>query len=123
MDEVPDTRPADVDLFHTVAVVKVPRSCSCGTLGEEVDVQLFPGIDRYNFTELQPGTVLARVADVGGASCLEIRPTNGNGSEIDLIAVQDGQLVVTKPVMPAMLTTDANMIHLDCLCYLMERLL
>ena len=119
--EIPLIPPQDVDLFQSVAVIKMRRSCSCGLLGEDVDVQLFPGIDRYNFTELEAGTVLARVSESGEA-CLDIRPTNESKRNTDFIKVESGQLVVKRPVMPAMLTTDANMIRLDCLCYLMERL-
>lgn len=122
LDMIPDVQPEDIDLFHTVAVVKIARSCSCGPVGESVDVQLLPEIDRYNFTELAPGTVLARLAGAAN-DCLDIRSTNGHGSEVDLVTIRNASLVVTKPVMPAMLTTDPNMIQLDCFCYLMERLI
>lgn len=118
---IANTTPDDIDLFHTIAVVKVARSCSCGLVGEDVDVQLFPGIDRYNFTELEPGTVLARL-EGSESDCLDIKPTNGNEAKIDCIAIKNNHLTIIKPVMPAMLTTNQNMIRLDCFCYLMERL-
>jgi len=121
MSTIVDETPADTDLFHTVAVVKVPRLCSCGLVGEDVDVQLFPDIDRYNFCELMPGTVLARLRPQMEA-CLEISPTNGAPGPVELLAVDDGEVRVRRPVMPAMLTTNRDIISLDCLCYLMERL-
>ena len=38
-------------------------------------------------------------------------------------AVDNGELVTTRPVMPSMFTLDMKIIRQDCLGYLMERLL
>jgi len=39
----------------------------------------------------------------------------------DYFAVHEGELMVMRPSMAAMLTTDPRVIRQDCLCYLMER--
>jgi succinylglutamate desuccinylase len=110
-----------VNLFHTVAVVKVRDCCSYGFRGEDVDLQLVDEIDRYNFHELEPGTCLARVRD-GEQQCLDVRHVDDRQVYGDYFTVQDGELQAAKPVMPSMLTTNRDIISLDCLCYLMERL-
>jgi len=38
------------------------------------------------------------------------------------LTVADGQVQITRPTMPSMLTLDERVIRQDCLCYLMERL-
>lgn len=110
----------DIDLFHTVAVVKVASSCTCGAVGEDADIELDPAIERYNFKEIPPGTRLARVR-TGNADCIEVQPfertTTGSW-----LHVQEGELTVARTLMPAMLTSDPDIVKWDCLCYLMERL-
>ncbi len=110
----------DVELFHSVAVVKVPRSCSYGFEGEDVDLQLSRDIERYNFREIEPGTRLARVRDPANL-CLEVRRDNGDRATDEYLTVAAGEVRVLRAVMPAMLTTDRDSIGMDCLCYFMER--
>jgi len=110
----------DINLFHTVAVVKVAPSCSCGPAGEHVDIELDPAIERYNFKEIPPGTRLARVQG-GAAGCIDVQPFE-HAATRSWLRVQDGELTVARTLMPAMLTSDPEIIKWDCLCYLMERL-
>jgi succinylglutamate desuccinylase len=110
-----------VNLFHTVAVVKVRDCCSYGFLGEDVDLQLVDEIDHYNFRELEPGTCLARVRN-GDQQCLDVQHVDGRQVYTDYFMVTGSDLQAAKAVMPAMLTTNRDIISLDCLCYLMERL-
>ena len=35
-------------------------------------------------------------------------------------ALSDGAIVLKRPVVPAMYTTDPYVVHQDCLCYLMQ---
>ncbi len=110
----------DIDLFHTVAVVKVAAACSCGRAGEDVDVELDPAIERYNFREVPPGTRLARVRG-RSMDCIDVQPFRSAATG-SWLQVQDDELTVARTLMPAMLTSDPDIIKWDCLCYLMERL-
>lgn len=110
----------DVDLFHTVAVVKVAPTCTCGRAGDDVDIELDPAIERHNFREIPPGTRLARVRS-GGDGCIQVQPFEPPTTE-SWLHVQDGELTVARTFMPAMLTSDPDIIKWDCLCYVMERL-
>jgi succinylglutamate desuccinylase len=111
----------DLDLFHTVAVVKVPENISLGVGDPSVALNLNVDIDYYNFQELIPGTQLAVVAS--GCS-LPLQAWNETGNDVgeQYFEIQDEVLVTRRTVMPAMLTRDVSIIRQDCLCYLMERL-
>ncbi len=112
--------PHDVDLFHTVATVKIPPEVSF-TFGEgEVHLCLPEDLDRLNFTEVPAGTVLGRACRGSG---LPLAVTDERGADATLRYFRrDGELVrFARDVMPAMLTLDPRIIRQDCLCYLMER--
>lgn len=114
--------PHDIDLFHTVAVVKVPPHLSVGVQGEPVDICLPEELDQLNFCELQPGAVLGRVShDAVGTGFLA---TDEAGEDISehYFTIEDRHILTRKAVMPSMLTMDTGIIKQDCLCYLMERL-
>lgn len=114
--------PHDIDLFHTVAVVKVPAPLSVGLEDEIADVRLPANLDQLNFCELAPGTVLAYLnGEVTGPGLLA---TDEAGQDIsERYFETDGACIRTRsPVMPSMLTLDTAVIKQDCLCYLMERL-
>lgn len=110
----------DVDLFHTVAVVKLRAGSSVGIETDEADLSLIFDIDRLNFNELPAGTALGWVRTAG----LPVQAWNEQGEEVSerYFALADGELRTRVPVMPSMLTRDADVIRADCLCYLMERL-
>lgn len=110
-----------LDLYHTVAVVKVQQSCSIGVLGQDTDLELLPDVDSLNFRMLEPGTRLG-LARNGGDRCLFVQGVGEREDVTDYIAVTEGELRTVKPLMPAMLTTDCDIIKMDCLCYLMERI-
>lgn len=111
----------DIDLYHTVAVVRVKESCSVGMPGEDADLELPPDLDDLNFKMLQPGTRLANTRN-GRADCITVHADDIALDRSDFLAVENGELRTTRPVMPAMLTTDCDIVRMDCLCYLMERL-
>lgn len=110
----------DIDLFQTVAVVKLEANCTCGPVGDDVDFELDPSIERYNFKEISPGTRLGRLR-ANARDCIRVQPFKAVTSE-SWLHVVDGELTVARTVMPAMLTSDPDVIKWDCLCYLMERI-
>lgn len=111
----------DLELFQSVAVVKVPDTVSLSVGDPSTDLCLIEQIDHYNFRLLEPGTQLGTIANACPAP-LHVH----NGADVDVSGQyfenRDGQLLTTRRVMPAMLTRDIRIIRQDCLCYLMERL-
>jgi len=112
----------DIDLFHTVAVVKVPPHLSIGVEGDVADLCLPAEIDHLNFRELVPGTVLGFLKEgtINGALAV----TNEAGEDVGerYFNVEQSTIKTRTAVMPSMLTMDTKIIRQDCLCYLMERL-
>lgn len=111
--------PHDIDLFHTVAIVKVPESVSFGFGDGAGDIRFNPQLDHLNFRELPAGTPLGRV--VSDRARLEVWDEFGKDAGARYFAVEDGELRLLRPVMPSMFTRDARVIRQDCLGYLMER--
>jgi hypothetical protein len=108
----------DIDLFHTVATVKVPAGLSLAIGGEQADLRLIEDLDRLNFRELPAGTLLA------GASARPPpagRDEGGREVSARFFRIDGGEVRTTRPVMPSMLTLKLEAIRQDCLCYLMER--
>lgn len=122
LSEHPGHTPAhgDIELFHTVAVVKIPERHSFGFGAADVDIRLIDDLDRFNFCELPAGTILGSLCqDIGlGLEVTDERGRDVSGRYLEL----DGRdLRLRVPVMPSMLTLDQDVVRQDCLCYLMER--
>jgi succinylglutamate desuccinylase len=112
----------DIDLFHTVATVKVPEGVSFGFADEAVQLDLASDLDHLNFRELPAGTRLGSLRD-SDTLPLDVRDEDGRPVQEHFFAIDNGELVTTRPVMPSMFTLDTRIIRQDCLGYLMERLL
>lgn len=112
--------PQDIDLFHTVAQVKVREDVGFAFAPNEADLQLNPTLEHLNFTELPRGMAFGRVRP-GTAMGLDVRDEHGRDVGERYFRIEDGELRLHQPVMPSMLTRNEVIIRQDCLCYLMER--
>jgi len=112
----------DIDLFHTVATVKIPEQASFGFADGAGDLRLLSDIDHLNFRELPTGTPLGWLRD-GARLQLDVRDDNDQDVQERYFTVTDNRLVTARPLMPSMFTLDVDIIRQDCLGYLMERLL
>ena len=113
--------PRDLDLYHTVAVVKVPREVRFGFGGDGLDLDLVDDLDRLNFRELPAGTLIARVRPDGNGLPLDVRDEQDREVAGRYFTLADGEVRTRCALMPSMLTRDLDVIRQDCLCYLMER--
>lgn len=112
--------PHDIDLFHTVARVKVPETVSFCFPPGEADILFSPALERFNFRELPRGTAFGAVTGRNGFR-LDVRDEQGRDVGQRYFHLEDGELRLNVPVMPSMLTRNELVIRQDCLCYLMER--
>ena len=74
-----------------------------------------------NFSEVPEGTPFCRVKE-GSDAFLEAWDEHGKDQSANFFERHAGQYRLRVPVMPAMLTDNVNVIRIDCLCYLMERI-
>lgn len=121
LEHIPDRSmaPQDLDLYHSVARVRVPEDLTLDTAGS-ADLSLCEDLDNLNFQELPEGTAFARVRAHSNAR-LEVWDESGQEVGARYFALRDEEIVNAVPVMPSMLTLDERIIRQDCLCYLMER--
>lgn len=123
LSEIP-THPVaehDIDLFHTVAQVKINEDISFSFREQDADIVFNDDIDRLNFRELPGGTTLGVLRSVG-KKLFSARDERGIDVTDRYISSIDHRLVLNRQVMPSMLTLDERVIRQDCLCYFMERL-
>ncbi|WP_295393538.1 M14 family metallopeptidase [uncultured Thiodictyon sp.] len=120
---VPDhpVAPHDIDLFHTVARVLVPPGVSLAFAPAEADLLLDPEIERWNFREVPRGTAVARVRDPALGVGFEVFNEGGKDIAERFFHLEDGEVRLRRPAIPAMFTRDLAIIRQDCLCYLLER--
>ncbi len=110
----------ELDLFHTVATVKLKPGARIGMAGHDVDFALLPDMDKLNFTELPTGSLFGWCN--GGSLPLQAWDEQGREIGAQYFDVHEGEVITRTPVMPSMLSLDQDIIRQDCLCYLMERL-
>jgi len=111
----------DIDLFHTVAVVRVPRDVSFSFGAGSTDIQFVTNLDQLNFLELPAGTRVASFTRREAAR-LEIQDEQGREVNERYFSFDNNEICTRTAIMPSMLSLDAQVIRQDCLCYLMERL-
>lgn len=111
----------DVDLFHTVAQVKLPDTASFSFGHSAADIALDAELEQLNFREVPAGTEFGVVDRISDARLLAF---DEQGREVGerFFEIRDGRILLTRPMMPSMLTLDERVVRQDCLCYLMERL-
>jgi succinylglutamate desuccinylase len=111
----------NIDLFHTVAQVKINDKVNFSFNQVDTDLLLNEDLERMNFTEVSPGTVLGTCKN-NAPMPLIAKDEYGNEVTDHFFTFQNGELQINRLTMPSMLTLDERVIRQDCLCYLMERM-
>ncbi len=123
LDEIPAGHPEDFSLYRSEARVHVPEGVifHFADEGGAAPLVLTGGVEGVNFHELPAGFRFGsserRLEDV-------LFVLDGDHQDVTerYFALSDGAIVLKRPVVPAMYTTDPYVVHQDCLCYLMQRL-
>lgn len=120
-NELSECADMNLNLFHTVARVKIPDGYSFG-FEDDATINLLPEIEDYNFCELEAGTAMALVEPESSAY---LQAFDDDEREVgrEFFEYEDDKILLKKPIMPAMLTMNTQVIRQDCLCYLMERMI
>ena len=113
--------PQDMNLFHTIARVKIPENTTFSFSNKNADILLGNGLDKMNFSEVPADTCFGILQTNNNT---RLHAFNDDEEEVgeNLFYINDQKIMLKKPMMPAMLTQDEGIIRQDCLCYLMERL-
>ena len=117
--EVPIGRMDDLRLFRTLARVHPPVNAAFGFsgIGEgDLDLVLDAAIEASNFRALPVG---AKFGVARNGFNLQVLDNQHQDVTHRFLEVRDGRILAAEPLIPAMYTTDENVIRQDCLCYLM----
>jgi hypothetical protein len=121
LDHFPVSLPpaGDIDVYHTVATVKIPPTVSFAFGQQGHDLELLAELDTANFSDQPAGAVWGAVRQ--GVIPFDVSDCTGSAVFGKYFEIRQQQLRLAKPLTPAMLTLDERAIRQDCLCYLMER--
>ena len=108
----------DIDLFHTVATVRIPPQSSFGFETPECDLSFCNDLEYLNFRELPIGS---RLGFSNSLQHLEVIDEQGDEVAEQFFSINENEIHTRRPLMPSMLTMNQQVIRQDCLCYLMER--
>lgn len=111
----------DIDLFHTVARVRVKKDVDFSFTDSQSDLCFRSDLEKLNFCELPAGT---GIGDVKTPNLAPILVNDENGEDVynQFFKIDNHRLVTSCDIMPSMLTIESEIIRKDCLCYLMERI-
>jgi succinylglutamate desuccinylase len=115
-------KPEDFDVYHTMAIIKVPEEFKISFSDTELsDIRFEPDVDRFNFTELGVGE---RLAYTNADKDVYLHAIDEQGRDVAerYFSFSNGEIRTQIPVMPSMLTTTEEIIRQDCLCYMMEKI-
>ncbi len=123
LDRLSDSMPPPerLELYQMFATVTVAEQTEIGFEPDSAELSFIADLDRLNFREMPPGTRLASSAN-GHGQPLRARGHAGEDLSGQCFRHDAGQILTARPLMPAMLTRDRDIIRQDCLCYLMERI-
>ncbi len=132
LEAVPGADPAALTLFRTQARVHVAPDIAFAFAtaaapaerdaleqpSPDLPLLLTGGVEAVNFHELPPGMVFGST-QLPLSRALRVLDNRHRDVTEQYFAVRGSQLVLTRPVTPAMYTTDPVVVRQDCLCYLM----
>lgn len=123
LEAIPEAPPApeNLELYEMVATVNVATDQTFSFVPNGSSMTFRSDLDRLNFQELPPGTRLGRINGNGHLPLVAVTHA-GNDVSGEWFSIRDGDIVTSRPLMPAMLTTEEQIIRQDCLCHLMERI-
>lgn len=127
LETIPPPDPEALTLFRTRARVHVPPDVSFAFAGGDAaaddasDLLLTGGVEAVNFHELPAGMVFGSTR-LPLPRALTVLDDQHRDVTREYFASDGERLILSRPMTPAMYTTDPLVVRQDCLCYLMERM-
>lgn len=110
----------DIELFHTVAQIRVPDTVRFSFNDDDSDLQFVDDLDHLNFRELPAGSSLGWLKKPQEQP-LQVWDEANHQVATHYFDFSAGEIQLRRPAMLSMLTLNAKIIRQDCLGYLMER--
>ncbi len=111
----------DLYVYHTIVRIQVPKEARLGfdENFEGKDFSFVPNLDARNFTELPEGSLIGW--RFNPELNLAVMDESDRDVESDFIEYRGREIRLKRPVVPSMFSLDEQIVHQDCLGYLMER--
>jgi hypothetical protein len=125
LEHLPATRPGPDDpaLYQSAARLEIAPDVrfdfQSPPLPATLELVLRPDLERFNFEEVPAGTLLGHAR--GDRWPVRALAAHGTDAASALLACSDGELRLTRRLMPVLLTTQRTAVRQDCLGYLMAR--
>jgi succinylglutamate desuccinylase len=112
---------SDVELYHTIATWRIANAASLSFAKKHpADVLLRADLDLLNFVQLEAGEALGQLTRPL-LECVEVRDESGRLVTTEFLKCSNGQLQLTRSVLPSMFTVNTDAIRKDCVGYFTER--
>ena len=110
-----------IDLYHTVATVKVPGKFDFSFDDSTRDIYFNPDLEAYNFKEVESGSLFA-LTHPDKSINIQVYDEENEEVSAQFFDFSNNEIRLKKTLMPSMITLDETIIRQDCLCYLMEKM-
>ena len=124
LNKIPEGSPDNLNLFHTVARVIVPKQFSFG-IEDTNDIRILTELESQNFHELKNGMVFAEInTDNKKNTPINLTVINESSEDVttEFFDVIDNQIILKRNTTLSMYTTNTKAVSQDCLCYFMEKI-
>jgi succinylglutamate desuccinylase len=126
LDALPEAPASPVDLYRTVASVKLEEDVrfgftAPGGIREGLDLHLLTEFEHFNFEELDAGTLFAHAPE-GAALPFTVTDDDGGDVAAEWFVREGDDVRFARRAVPAMFSPDPRILRQDVVCYLMERL-
>ena len=122
-DALLPAEPPHVDVFEQPIRITVPPGTTLAiadTRQPHAALTITSDVDRHNWCEMEPGTMIGWATD-GERLPLEAWRPSGEEVAAELFFLDGGVLRARKSLIPIMMTTDATIAADDCLFYVVRR--
>lgn len=117
---IPSGHPENLNIFHTVASVTVPKHISFDTHSGS-DVMLYQSLEEMNFDQLPESMPFAEIKSSGSMPFLVSNESDEDVTE-EFFEILENTVILKNSIVLSMYTTQKAAIQQDCLCYFMEHL-
>ncbi len=121
--EIPPPDHEQLKLHRTLASVHIKGGVPFSFADDRRDTALVltAGMEAVNFHSLAAGTEFGS-GDADVSELIEVLDAKGRVVTRQYLRSERGAILLEHPIVPAMYTTDPEVIRQDCLCYFMARL-
>lgn len=105
-------------IFESFGKIKIPQNASISFDGHMADFIFDPNIENLNFNQILPGKIFGKSNNID--QHLLVFDSSNQLIGNSFFKYVGNEIITIEPFFPAMITTNAKIVHQDCLCYLLK---